>query len=80
VLTFEGLENINTTDSIALSKKIAVTWVDANLIGWDKDKNMHEKYNAFVPGERGAGGEYVPETGFGWTNGVALDFLDRFGQ
>jgi alpha,alpha-trehalase len=39
---------------------------------------MHEKYNAFVPGERGSGGEYLPETGFGWTNGVALDFLDRF--
>lgn len=30
-------------------------------------------------GISGGGGEYAVQTGFGWTNGVMLDFLDRFG-
>jgi len=36
---------------------------------------MFEKYNAFVPGQRGEGGEYEPQAGFGWTNGVALELI-----
>ena len=30
-------------------------------------------------GERGAGGEYLPQEGFGWTNGAVLHFLDVHG-
>jgi alpha,alpha-trehalase len=39
---------------------------------------MHEKYDATRPGERGGGGEYTPQVGFGWTNGVALWLLARY--
>jgi hypothetical protein len=28
----------------------------------------------------GGGGEYEVVVGFGWTNGVALDFLNRYGD
>lgn len=38
-----------------------------------------EKYNAFAPGEMGGGGEYETQTGFGWTNGIALYFLQNYG-
>ena len=38
---------------------------------------MYEKYDAERPGERGEGGEYEPQDGFGWTNGVALEFIVR---
>ncbi|RNA15743.1 hypothetical protein BpHYR1_033504, partial [Brachionus plicatilis] len=31
---------------------------------------IYEKYDEHVPGERGAGGEYDLQTGFGWTNGT----------
>ena len=31
------------------------------------------------PGTSGGGGEYAIQTGFGWTNGAMLDFLNRFG-
>lgn len=41
---------------------------------------MFEKYNATVVGQTGGGGEYTPQDGFGWTNGVALRILDRFGK
>ena len=41
---------------------------------------MCEKYDALSPGSCGGGGEYVPQTGFGWTNGVVLDLLTRGGH
>ena len=37
---------------------------------------MYEKYNAFEVGVGGGGGEYTPQIGFGWSNGVALILLD----
>ncbi len=30
-------------------------------------------------GAVGGGGEYTPQKGFGWTNGVVLHFLQRYG-
>ncbi|VDN41674.1 unnamed protein product [Gongylonema pulchrum] len=42
---------------------------------------MFEKYNVSAMTEEcsaGSGGEY--ETGFGWTNGVILDLLDKYGH
>jgi alpha,alpha-trehalase len=37
---------------------------------------MYEKYDAFTPGLYGGGGEYAPQAGFGWTNGVALELIE----
>lgn len=39
---------------------------------------LHEKYDAARPGKRGGGGEYLPQTGFGWTNGVVLKLLQEY--
>ena len=39
---------------------------------------MYEKYDARYVGRPGSGGEYVVQDGFGWTNGVVLDFTRRF--
>ena len=36
------------------------------------------QYNCTVEGEPGAGGEYTVQSGFGWTNGVVLDFLNLY--
>jgi alpha,alpha-trehalase len=41
---------------------------------------MHEKLDATRKGRAGGGGEYAPQVGFGWSNGVVLDFLDRYGE
>jgi len=40
---------------------------------------MFEKYHAEKLGERGQGGEYVVQEGFGWTNGLTLDILMTYG-
>lgn len=37
---------------------------------------MYEKYNAYEVGVGGGGGEYKPQIGFGWSNGVALVLLN----
>merc|ERR1712098_52224 len=46
-------------------------------IAWQRTGYMHEKYDVFEPGKFGMGGEYSPQVGFGWTNGVALACLVR---
>ncbi|XP_050298171.1 trehalase-like [Anthonomus grandis grandis] len=67
--------NSNATDvAITFGKR----WVLANMKGYDENKIMFEKYDALDPGKFGGGGEYVVQSGFGWTNGVALSFIDLF--
>lgn len=41
---------------------------------------MFEKYNALAVGQPGQGGEYAVQDGFGWTNGVALHYLNIYGK
>ncbi|KAG8753707.1 hypothetical protein FRC12_011453 [Ceratobasidium sp. 428] len=41
--------------------------------------NMYEKLSALSPTEAGGGGEYHVQTGFGWTNGVAIWIAQQFG-
>ena len=38
------------------------------------------QYDATVPGGYGGGGEYELQLGFGWTNGVVLDLLAKYGD
>jgi alpha,alpha-trehalase len=71
----EALEAANQSGS---ARELARRWLRSNLLGYARTGNMFEKYNAFIPGDNAAGGEYTPQTGFGWTNGVVLDFLTRW--
>ncbi|CAL8082205.1 unnamed protein product [Orchesella dallaii] len=41
---------------------------------------MFEKYDVTTEGLPGGGGEYDVVVGFGWTNGVVMDFLYRYGD
>lgn len=38
------------------------------------------QYDVLAAGETGGGGEYTPQTGFGWTNGLVLELLNRWGD
>ena len=38
------------------------------------------QYNVNSSGKAGGGGEYDVQTGFGWTNGVVIDFMVTFGD
>ncbi|XP_002523413.2 trehalase [Ricinus communis] len=75
----EGLEKSGLQEAKSLAEDIAMRWVRTNYIGYMKTGAMHEKYNVEKWGESGGGGLYVPQTGFGWSNGVVLAFLEEFG-
>jgi len=77
-LMVRSLLRLGTPESIAMAKRIANQWIEGTYRGYETAKMMHEKYNAYVLGDPGAGGEYPPQIGFGWSNGVTLEFLDAF--
>ena len=58
---------------------IAQRWLGGLFRCWKREKVMHEKYDVTkYEGGRGAGGEYEPQVGFGWTNGVVLELLNLY--
>lgn len=74
-MVVEGLACSGTAQGRELADTIASRWLSTNLAAWNATGHMHEKYNMLEPGKVGGGGEYAPQLGFGWTNGVVLDFL-----
>ena len=79
-LLIDGLEGAGREDAsvAALAASLAGRWLETMEVAWDRKRFMFEKYDATQVGVGGGGGEYSPQTGFGWTNGVALDLLVRF--
>ncbi|XP_031391278.1 probable trehalase isoform X2 [Punica granatum] len=75
----EGLALSGSSDAKLLAEEIATRWIRTNFATYKKMGVMHEKYNVEKCGDYGGGGEYVPQTGFGWSNGVVLAFLEEFG-
>ncbi|SEH19674.1 alpha,alpha-trehalase [Sphingopyxis sp. YR583] len=61
----------------ALARDIAERWVHTVGETFARTGLLFEKYDVETPGA-GGGGEYDTQTGFGWTNGVTADFIDRY--
>ncbi|CAK9169263.1 unnamed protein product [Ilex paraguariensis] len=78
-LIVEGLVRSGSEEARSMAEDIAVRWIRTNYVAYMKTGAMHEKYDVQKCGEFGGGGEYVPQTGFGWSNGVVLAFLEEFG-
>ena len=79
-LTHQALVATETEKGLILSEQIAKRFVANARKAWAQTGQMHEKYDAERPGRCGGGGEYVPQTGFGWTNGVVLKFLTLYDE
>ncbi|XP_043698418.1 probable trehalase [Telopea speciosissima] len=75
----EGLARSGSKEAWSMAEDIAVRWIRTNYAAYRKTGTMIEKYDVEACGESGGGGEYIPQTGFGWTNGVLLAFLEQFG-
>ena len=71
----EALERIEKKE---LAENLATAWVKTNYLAFQKYNYMYEKYNALHMGEGGGGGEYVPQVGFGWSNGVLLSLVSKY--
>mmetsp|Transcript_2640 Transcript_2640/g.7939 ORF Transcript_2640/g.7939 Transcript_2640/m.7939 type:complete len:573 (-) Transcript_2640:216-1934(-) len=70
-----GLQRLRAPAAHDLARTLRSRWLDSNYRAWAATGAMFEKLDAFRPGVGGGGGEYEPQLGFGWTNGVVLDLL-----
>jgi len=73
-----GLDASGSSKAKKIAERQADAYIQTAQKGYDKDKVMYEKYDANTPGKSGGGGEYEAQKGFGWSNGVVLDFIGRF--
>ncbi|KAH0448713.1 hypothetical protein IEQ34_022513 [Dendrobium chrysotoxum] len=78
-IIIEGLSTAGSKASYGLAQDIAVRWIRTNYAAYNTTGAMHEKYDVEGCGKVGGGGEYKPQTGFGWSNGVLLALLEEFG-
>jgi alpha,alpha-trehalase len=77
----ESLEATGNADAQKLAEETAQKWVANNYKTYRSHQDtMFEKYDAANPGSYGGGGEYDVVVGFGWSNGVVLDLLSKYGQ
>lgn len=78
-MLIEGLASSGLEEAKTLANDLSVRWIRTNHEAFKNTGAMHEKYDVTVFGGFGGGGEYVPQTGFGWSNGVILALLDDYG-
>ncbi|KAF2879000.1 hypothetical protein ILUMI_27182 [Ignelater luminosus] len=77
-IVIEGLATSGNPDAEEMAKTFAKRWVNGNILGYLHSGEMFEKYNVLNSGQRGSGGEYIVQTGFGWSNGVVLKFIHDY--
>lgn len=75
-MTITGLENYGLT---SLAKEIAMRWVKLNTAVFKRTGKLMEKYNVVDTHLEAGGGEYEGQDGFGWTNGVLLALIKKYG-
>ncbi|XP_072551573.1 trehalase [Salminus brasiliensis] len=79
-IVIEGLSQLDLADAKELAFDLAQRWIRTNWLAYVKYDAMFEKYDVNGDGKPGGGGEYEVQLGFGWTNGVALQLLDQYGD
>jgi alpha,alpha-trehalase len=60
-----------------LAKEIAGRWIATVDATYARTGLLYEKYDVETAAI-GGGGEYAPQIGFGWTNGVTGDLIDQY--
>lgn len=71
-LTVRGLARGGETE---LAAEIARRWTRLNVATFVRTGLLLEKYDVVATARAPGGGEYASQHGFGWTNGVLLEFL-----
>lgn len=76
-LQWIGVKGLERYGHSELAAKIGESWLSEIERHYRSTGQMLEKYDV-KNGGAGGGGEYALETGFGWTNGVTLEFQHLF--
>ncbi|XP_052509218.1 trehalase [Budorcas taxicolor] len=79
-LVIRGLAKSPSAKAQEAAFQLAQNWIRTNFDVYSKMSAMYEKYDISNGGQPGGGGEYEVQEGFGWTNGVVLMLLDRYGD
>jgi alpha,alpha-trehalase len=74
----QGLEKTELPEAKTLAFQLAEKRIQSAYLNFLKKGHMYEKYDATSMSKVGGGGEYEIQLGFGWTNGVVLDFIDMY--
>jgi len=77
-LQYMAIDGLNNYHQTTLARNIAQTWIQTNLKVFNDTGKLMEKYNVVDTDVKAGGGEYPLQDGFGWTNGVLLNLLDRY--
>eukprot|EP01083_Nonionella_stella_P177842 626390_1 len=75
-IIIDGLYHMGQTE---YALRLANSWLNNNYHTFLASNKMQEKYHCNRYGT-GGGGEYKPQVGFGWTNGVCLKLMELFGS
>ncbi|MBL7743222.1 MAG: alpha,alpha-trehalase TreF [Chitinophagaceae bacterium] len=75
-MTITGLENYGHHE---LAAEIAKRWICLNTDVFKRTGKLMEKYNVVDTDLEAGGGEYAGQDGFGWTNGVLLALIKKYG-
>lgn len=78
-VAIQAIHSINSDEAKTIAYNLAANWTSSNWEKYDETNVMYEKYNC-NDGTPGSGGEYIVQDGFGWTNGVILVLLDKYGD
>ncbi len=62
-----------------LAREIADRWIKLNVDVFQRTGKLMEKYNVADTKLEAGGGEYAGQDGFGWTNGVLLKLISKYG-
>jgi alpha,alpha-trehalase len=62
-----------------LAADIAHRWIKLNTDVYLRTGKLMEKYNVSDTHLEAGGGEYPGQDGFGWTNGVLLALIKKYG-
>jgi alpha,alpha-trehalase len=76
-MTIWGLDRCGQKE---LAKDIAMRWMKLNIDVYDRTGKLMEKYNVVDTHLEAGGGEYPGQDGFGWTNGVLLALIAKYGK
>jgi alpha,alpha-trehalase len=75
--TITGLEYYGYAE---LANEIAKRWIQLNTDVFKRTGKLMEKYNVVDTHLKAGGGEYAGQDGFGWTNGVLLALIRKYGR
>lgn len=76
-MTIIGLENYGHHE---LATEISRRWIQLNREVFKRTGKLMEKYNVTDTHLEAGGGEYLGQDGFGWTNGVLMALIKKYGE